>query len=147
MGNRILGVLMLPVLASVSLAGLSEEVDDVRGAITARCDVLGAAVDPSNVPYASPAVRRYARELGADLGRVEHDHVIGLRDVRGQRKAQRAGVDITDVVQVIVVFEVAHGMDACAFVSEEHIADAEYECTRHRLLQCSLSGIFLPLGP
>ncbi|MEJ2400031.1 MAG: dihydrolipoyllysine-residue acetyltransferase [Xanthomonadales bacterium] len=29
-----------------------------------------AAVDPSNVPYASPAVRRYARELGADLGRV-----------------------------------------------------------------------------
>ncbi|MEJ2384588.1 MAG: dihydrolipoyllysine-residue acetyltransferase [Xanthomonadales bacterium] len=29
-----------------------------------------AAVDPSNVPYASPAVRLYARELGADLGRV-----------------------------------------------------------------------------
>lgn len=30
-----------------------------------------AAVDPSNVPYASPAVRKFARELGVDLGRVE----------------------------------------------------------------------------
>jgi len=30
-----------------------------------------AAVDPSKVPYASPVVRRYARELGVDLGRVE----------------------------------------------------------------------------
>jgi pyruvate dehydrogenase E2 component (dihydrolipoamide acetyltransferase) len=29
-----------------------------------------AAVDPSSVPYASPAVRRFARELGVDLGRV-----------------------------------------------------------------------------
>jgi len=29
------------------------------------------AVDPSQVPYASPAVRRYARELGVDLKRVE----------------------------------------------------------------------------
>jgi len=30
-----------------------------------------AAVDPSKVPYASPVVRRYARELGVDLGRVQ----------------------------------------------------------------------------
>jgi pyruvate dehydrogenase E2 component (dihydrolipoamide acetyltransferase) len=29
-----------------------------------------AAVDPSKVPYASPAVRRFARELGVDLARV-----------------------------------------------------------------------------
>jgi pyruvate dehydrogenase E2 component (dihydrolipoamide acetyltransferase) len=28
------------------------------------------AVDPAKVPYASPAVRRYARELGVDLARV-----------------------------------------------------------------------------
>jgi pyruvate dehydrogenase E2 component (dihydrolipoamide acetyltransferase) len=30
-----------------------------------------AAVDPSNAPYASPAVRKFARELGVDLARVE----------------------------------------------------------------------------
>ena len=30
-----------------------------------------AAVDPSKAPYASPAVRHYARELGVDLARVE----------------------------------------------------------------------------
>jgi pyruvate dehydrogenase E2 component (dihydrolipoamide acetyltransferase) len=30
-----------------------------------------AAVDPSKSPYASPVVRRYARELGVDLHRVE----------------------------------------------------------------------------
>ena len=30
-----------------------------------------AAVDPSKVPYASPVVRRYARELGVDLDRVQ----------------------------------------------------------------------------
>ena len=30
-----------------------------------------AAVDPSKAPYASPVVRRYARELGVDLHRVE----------------------------------------------------------------------------
>jgi len=30
-----------------------------------------AAVDPAKAPYASPAVRRYARELGVDVGRVE----------------------------------------------------------------------------
>ena len=35
-----------------------------------RTDGL-AAVDPSRVPYASPAVRKLARELGADLSRVE----------------------------------------------------------------------------
>jgi pyruvate dehydrogenase E2 component (dihydrolipoamide acetyltransferase) len=29
-----------------------------------------AAVDPSSVPYASPAIRRFARELGVDLSRV-----------------------------------------------------------------------------
>jgi pyruvate dehydrogenase E2 component (dihydrolipoamide acetyltransferase) len=29
-----------------------------------------AAVDPSRVPYASPAIRRFARELGVDLSRV-----------------------------------------------------------------------------
>ena len=30
-----------------------------------------AAVDPSSVPYASPSVRKFARELGADLGKVK----------------------------------------------------------------------------
>jgi len=30
-----------------------------------------SAVDPASVPYASPSVRRFARELGADLGRVK----------------------------------------------------------------------------
>jgi pyruvate dehydrogenase E2 component (dihydrolipoamide acetyltransferase) len=30
-----------------------------------------AAIDPSNVPYASPAVRKFARELGVDLSRVD----------------------------------------------------------------------------
>ena len=41
-----------------------------------------AAVDPSSVPYASPAVRRFARELGADLGRVSGSGEKGriLRD-------------------------------------------------------------------
>ena len=29
-----------------------------------------AAVDPARVPYASPAIRKFARELGVDLGRV-----------------------------------------------------------------------------
>lgn len=29
-----------------------------------------ADIDPSKVPYASPAIRRFARELGVDLGRV-----------------------------------------------------------------------------
>ena len=29
-----------------------------------------AAVDPAQLPYASPAIRRFARELGVDLGRV-----------------------------------------------------------------------------
>jgi pyruvate dehydrogenase E2 component (dihydrolipoamide acetyltransferase) len=33
--------------------------------------VMGlAAVDPSKVPYASPAIRKFSRELGVDLGRV-----------------------------------------------------------------------------
>jgi pyruvate dehydrogenase E2 component (dihydrolipoamide acetyltransferase) len=30
-----------------------------------------AAIDPSSVPYASPAVRQYARELGVELARVK----------------------------------------------------------------------------
>ena len=30
-----------------------------------------AAVDPARVPYASPAIRKFARELGVDLGRVK----------------------------------------------------------------------------
>jgi len=43
--------------------------DDVAGAGEPRSSGL-AAVDPSRVPYASPAVRKFARELGVDLGRV-----------------------------------------------------------------------------
>jgi pyruvate dehydrogenase E2 component (dihydrolipoamide acetyltransferase) len=41
-----------------------------------------AAVDPASVPYASPAVRKFARELGADLGRVSGSGEKGriLRD-------------------------------------------------------------------
>jgi pyruvate dehydrogenase E2 component (dihydrolipoamide acetyltransferase) len=39
---------------------------------TSQAVVSGpAAVDPSSVPYASPAIRRFARELGADLTRVK----------------------------------------------------------------------------
>lgn len=30
-----------------------------------------AAVDPASVPYASPAIRKFARELGVDLGQVK----------------------------------------------------------------------------
>jgi pyruvate dehydrogenase E2 component (dihydrolipoamide acetyltransferase) len=41
-----------------------------------------AAVDPMRVPYASPAVRKFARELGVDLGRVSGSGEKGriLRD-------------------------------------------------------------------
>jgi pyruvate dehydrogenase E2 component (dihydrolipoamide acetyltransferase) len=46
-----------------------------------------AAVDPSQLPYASPAVRKFARELGVDLsrvsgtgdkGRIQHEDVSGF---------------------------------------------------------------------
>jgi pyruvate dehydrogenase E2 component (dihydrolipoamide acetyltransferase) len=41
-----------------------------------------AALDPSKVPYASPAVRKFARELGVDLGKVSGSGERGriLRD-------------------------------------------------------------------
>jgi pyruvate dehydrogenase E2 component (dihydrolipoamide acetyltransferase) len=36
----------------------------------ARRPTGAAAVEPSSIPYASPAIRRFARELGVDLSRV-----------------------------------------------------------------------------
>ena len=55
----------------------ADEAEDDSGQQTAEADAgegrpTGvAAVDPSKVPYASPVVRRYARELGVDLDRVQ----------------------------------------------------------------------------
>jgi pyruvate dehydrogenase E2 component (dihydrolipoamide acetyltransferase) len=56
-----------------------------------------AAVDPSGVPYASPAVRRFARELGVDLGRVSGSGDKGriLRDdVFGYVKTVMSGQSV-----------------------------------------------------
>jgi pyruvate dehydrogenase E2 component (dihydrolipoamide acetyltransferase) len=56
-----------------------------------------AAVDPSAVPYASPAVRRFARELGVDLGRVSGSGDKGriLRDdLIGHVKAVMAAMPV-----------------------------------------------------
>lgn len=63
-----------------------------------------AAVDPSKVPYASPAVRKFARELGVDLtgvagtadkGRITKDdvkaHVKKTMEDGGPRSAPAAG--------------------------------------------------------
>jgi pyruvate dehydrogenase E2 component (dihydrolipoamide acetyltransferase) len=53
-----------------------------------------AAVEPSKVPYASPAVRRFARELGVDLSRVGGSGEKGriLReDVTGLVKSVMSG--------------------------------------------------------
>lgn len=53
-----------------------------------------AAVDPSGVPYASPVVRKFARELGVDLARVEGSGDRGriLReDVSGFVKSVMSG--------------------------------------------------------
>jgi pyruvate dehydrogenase E2 component (dihydrolipoamide acetyltransferase) len=52
---------------SQDFEGVPPEEDDA--AVGVRPTGL-SAVDPSKVPYASPAVRRFARELGVDLTRV-----------------------------------------------------------------------------
>ena len=55
-----------------------------------------AAVDPSKVPYASPAMRRFARELGIDLARVNGSGNKGriLReDVSGFVKSVMSGAE------------------------------------------------------
>jgi pyruvate dehydrogenase E2 component (dihydrolipoamide acetyltransferase) len=52
------------------------------------------AVDPSKVPYASPAIRKFARELGVDLGRVSGSGTKGRitrEDVAGFVKSVMAG--------------------------------------------------------
>jgi len=57
--------------------------------------VLGLeAVDPAKVPYASPAIRRFARELGVDLGRVSGSGSKGRitrEDVSGFIKSVMSG--------------------------------------------------------
>jgi pyruvate dehydrogenase E2 component (dihydrolipoamide acetyltransferase) len=53
-----------------------------------------AAVDPSSAPYASPAIRRFARELGVDLSRVEGSGNKGRivrEDVSGFVKSVMSG--------------------------------------------------------
>ena len=53
-----------------------------------------AAVDPSKVPYASPVVRQYSRELGVDLQRVEgtgNKGRITREDVSGFVKSVMSG--------------------------------------------------------
>ncbi|MDH3789033.1 MAG: 2-oxo acid dehydrogenase subunit E2, partial [Xanthomonadales bacterium] len=52
------------------------------------------AVDPAKVPYASPVIRRFARELGVDLGRVAGSGSKGRitrEDVSGFVKSVMAG--------------------------------------------------------
>ncbi len=52
------------------------------------------AVDPSKVPYASPVIRKFARELGVDLGRVNgsgNKGRITREDVAGFVKSVMAG--------------------------------------------------------
>lgn len=52
------------------------------------------AVDPAKVPYASPVIRRFARELGVDLGRVTGSGSKGRitrEDVSGFVKSVMAG--------------------------------------------------------
>jgi len=54
----------------------------------------GESSDPSTIPHATPAVRRFARELGADLGRVPGTGRKGRilkEDVQGWIKQQLAG--------------------------------------------------------
>ena len=52
------------------------------------------AVDPSKVPYASPVIRKFARELGVDLGRISgsgNKGRITREDVAGFVKSVMAG--------------------------------------------------------
>lgn len=50
---------------------LEPPADDKQESLPSAERVSGtAAVDPARVPYASPAIRKFARELGVDLGRV-----------------------------------------------------------------------------
>jgi pyruvate dehydrogenase E2 component (dihydrolipoamide acetyltransferase) len=58
-----------------------------------------AAVDPSKVPYASPVVRQYSRELGVDLQRVEGSGSKGRitrDDVSGFVKSVMSGAAVAD---------------------------------------------------
>ena len=61
-----------------------------------------AALDPSTVPYASPAVRKFARELGVDLGQVSGSGERGriLRD------------DVSAYVKVNVMLAIAGKAEA-----------------------------------
>jgi pyruvate dehydrogenase E2 component (dihydrolipoamide acetyltransferase) len=80
--------------------GASGQQDPESGLEAAEADGAGerlsgpAAVDPSSVPYASPAVRRFARELGVDLGRVSGSADKGRivrEDVFGYVKSVMSG--------------------------------------------------------
>ena len=67
---------------------------DGRGPANPPVRFEAAAVDPGKVPYASPAVRLFARELGVDLGRVQGSQRggrISKDDVRKFVKASLQG--------------------------------------------------------
>lgn len=73
------------------------ETPEVSEPVDVRTDSV-AAVDPSKVPYASPAIRHFARELGVDLsrmkgsakkGRITRDDVAGF--VKSAMQGSAAG--------------------------------------------------------
>jgi pyruvate dehydrogenase E2 component (dihydrolipoamide acetyltransferase) len=70
-----------------------------QGSAAARRPSGVAAVDPSKVPYASPVVRQYSRELGVDLQRVEGSGSKGRitrDDVSGFVKSVMSGAAVAD---------------------------------------------------
>src|SRR5690606_1004719 len=65
---------------------------DGRGPANPPVRFEAAAVDPGKVPYASPAVRLFARELGVDLGRVQGSQRGGRISKDGVRKFVKASL-------------------------------------------------------
>jgi len=67
------GTTAIDATAGDSIVGAGHAGDSpspVKSASTRPRPSGAAAVDPSKVPYASPAMRKFARELGVDLARV-----------------------------------------------------------------------------
>ena len=66
----------------------------------------------------------YGARLVVELGGVENNQVIGVGYIGGEREAQGAAVEIGGVGQLVRVLEVAHGVNACAFVGEQDVTYA-----------------------
>ena len=81
-----------PAPESVAAPQVPSQIETTQAAPPVTFDA--EAVDPSKVPYASPAVRLFARELGVDLGRVagsERNGRISREDVQKFVKGVMSG--------------------------------------------------------